>query len=75
MPLVTDMDAKKKTSQLYSLCAKLFGDEFNGYFTAPREVFRDWLNEKTDLSVDHIKNKHEALDAWIGKLESMDNAR
>lgn len=69
----TDIEAKKKTSLIYSLCAKLFSAEFPEYFTAPRTVFRDWLNEKTGLSVDHIKNKHEAFDAWIDKLETMNN--
>lgn len=69
--LVTDVPAKHKTSELYFLCTQLFGKEFNGYFTAPRTVFRDWLNAKTGLSVDHIRDKHGALDAWLDKLKTM----
>lgn len=72
--LQTDIPAKHKTSEIYSLCTILFGDEFKGYFTAPRTVFRDWLNGKTGLSVDHIRDKHAALDAWLDKLKTMSKA-
>lgn len=75
MQLATDVLAKHKTSQIYSLCRTLFGKEFDGYFTAPREVFRDWLNKKTGLDVDHIRDKHAALDAWIVALEALRKAR
>lgn len=65
------LSMKHKTSELYSLCASLFPDEFKRNFTAPRNEFRDWLNSKTGLSVDHITNRDEAMDAWIEKLKSM----
>lgn len=68
------MDAKKKTSQLYSICSELFGDEFNKMFVAKREDFRDWLNEKTGCKVDHIIDINGAVDAWIEKLEAMSKA-
>lgn len=74
MALATDIIMKHKTSELYSLCAKLFPDEFRHNFTASRPEFRDWLNQKTGLAVDHIINKHEAVDAWIEKLKSMSNS-
>lgn len=70
MSLSTDQHAKRKTSRLYELCSKLYGKEFNGMFTAKREVFRDWLNEKTGCQEDHIIDLHKALDRWIAELEN-----
>jgi len=72
MGLSTDIEAKWKTSRIYELCAKLFPKEFQGMFIAPREQFRDWLNEKTGCQVDHIADKHHALDAWLEILELLD---
>lgn len=69
MGLTTDIEAKKKTSRIYELSSRLFPAEFPGMFTAKREVFRDWLNAKTGCDVDHIVDKHKALDAWLDKLE------
>lgn len=74
MALATDIVMKHKTSELYSLCSSLFPDEFGFYFGASRTEFRNWLNEKTGLNVDHIINKHEAVDAWIEKLKSLSKA-
>jgi hypothetical protein len=66
-----DSAAKYKTSLLYEICLKLYPNEFKAMFTAPREAFRDWLNGKTGLQLDHIKNQHEALDGWIECLKDI----
>ena len=71
MALGTDLLMKHKTSELYSLCVLLFPEEFRQIYAASRAEFRDWLNLKTGLNVDHIINKHEAMDSWIEKLKSL----
>jgi len=75
MALSTDQNAKMKTSRLYELCSKLFGKEFNGMFTAKRELFRDWVNEKTRCNEDHIVDLHKALDTWLVELEKLQKAQ
>jgi len=75
MTLSTDQNAKWKTSKLYELCDKLFGAEFNGMFVAKREIFRNWLNEKTGCNEDHIVDLHKALDAWLVELNKMNKAQ
>ena len=64
-------ELKQITSSLYALCVKMWPEEFEGMYTAKREVFRDWLNEKTGLNVDHIKDKMTALSAWKDELEKI----
>ena len=66
------MDAnelKMHTSRLYDLCSKLYADEFPSMFIAPREKFRDWLNEKTGLNEDHMRDKNNAIKNWVDVLE------
>jgi hypothetical protein len=65
---------KALTARLCALCEQLYRDEWTGKYIGSREIFRDWLNEKTGLNVDHITNKFEALSAWVEALEAEANA-
>lgn len=64
-------EVKYKTSKLFELCQKLWPEEFVGMFTAKREAFRDWMNKKTGLEMDHIINKRTAVLAWVEVLEKL----
>lgn len=63
-----------KVSRIYSLCFSLFYNEFKLKFLCSKEEFRDWLNLKTGLNVDHIQNKETAFTAWLEQLENMKKA-
>lgn len=65
----SEKDLKYKTSRLYELCTQLWPIEFREKFTVSREDFKAWLNSKTGLEVCHIKNKLQAIEAWLEKLE------
>jgi hypothetical protein len=67
-------DIKALTARLCELCEQLFDNEWEGKYNGKREEFRDWLNEKTGLNVDHLIKKEFALQAWISKLEEMATA-
>jgi hypothetical protein len=69
--LLTDAEIKQKNARLCELCEQLWPNEWAGKYTGTREGFRDWLNEKTDLDVDHITDKAAALTAWLEKLEEL----
>lgn len=71
MATLTDLQTKEKITRLCELCEQLWPNEWPGKFSGRREDFRDWLNDKTDLDVDHIENKSEAIIAWINKLEQL----
>lgn len=71
---LTDVEIKLKSARLCALCEQLWPDEWPGKYTGSREDFRDWLNEKTELDVDHITNKSAALTAWVEKLEELAEA-
>jgi len=64
-------ELKRFTSHLYDLCSKLYPDEFNTMFTASRETFKDWLNEKTGLNEDHVRDKNNAIKNWVEVLEKI----
>lgn len=62
-------EIKYLASRLYALCNENWPDEFISMYRARPEIFRDWLNGKTGLTVDHITDRHEALSQWINALE------
>jgi hypothetical protein len=68
---LTDSEMKVKMSRICALCEELFPDEWLGKYTSSREDFRDWLNTKTSLDVDHTADKSEALIAWCNALETL----
>ena len=65
-------------AELCSLCEELYPVEFQKMYLGTCEAFRDWLNSKTDLNVDHITKlpavKKEALDRWVEKLNEIKSA-
>lgn len=63
------VEAKHKISRIYHMADKLFRDEFKWIFTRSRLEFRDWLNSKTQLNEDHIKDRDKALDRWLDALQ------
>lgn len=64
-------DTRMLAAKICELCAEKWPDEFQGKYAGARENFRDWLNEKTGLQVDHIIHKEDALNAWISAIEGM----
>ena len=69
--MLTDTELKQLVARMCELCEVLYPDEWPGKYTGTREELRDWLNEKTELNVDHITDKEGALTAWINKLEEI----
>lgn len=68
---MTELNANETKAKIVYLCARceaLWPGEWEGKFTGTREEFRDWLNSKTGLTVDHITNKSAALIAWCDAL-------
>jgi hypothetical protein len=61
--------SKDLTARICTLCEQLFPNEWVGKYTGPREDFRDWMNTKTSLNVDHTVDKVGALTAWKNALE------
>lgn len=69
--MLTDAELKDLTAQLCTLCEALYPNEWPGKYTDTRENFRDWINAKTGLSVDHTIDKEGALTAWVNKLKTL----
>lgn len=63
------------TSRIYELCAKLFRDEFYEFYSKPRMVFTNWLNEKTGLQESYLMNPVFATQHWLEQLEYMNHQR
>lgn len=61
-------ELKCLTSTMYSICNSLWPDEFTRYYLAKPQVFRDWLNQKTGLNVDHTIDKKNAIAQWVDVL-------
>ncbi len=68
-----DVDTKALAARMCELSEKLFHDEFHWKYIKSQEDFRDWMNSKTQLNVDHIIDKAGALEAWVNKLEEMNS--
>ena len=69
-----DVPTKEITARLCELCELLYGEEWETKYTEPQERLRDWLNQKTGLSVDQTKDntkKAGALMAWVAALEEL----
>lgn len=67
----TYRELKYMTSKLYSLCNKLWPKEFAKMYHEPPAVFRDWLNKKSGLDIDHtVGDKKESLNRWLTVIES-----
>jgi hypothetical protein len=69
---LTDAEVKAKHTRICVLCRRLWPDEWAGKYTGSREDFRDWLNSKTSLNVDHIADRDQALIAWVEALETLE---
>jgi hypothetical protein len=71
---MADNDIKLLIVELITLCEKLYPDEWRGKYTSSQMVFRDWLNEKTGLNVDHIEydQREGALRTWVEVLQGLD---
>ena len=65
------MTTKPLAARLVVLCKDMWPLEFATKYTAKQADFRDWLNEKTGLNVDHTIDKEVALTAWINKIVEM----
>lgn len=57
--------------RLMRFCSERWPDEFKRKYIGPQEEFRDWLNEKTGLSVNHLQDKEGAIRAWTSSIEGM----
>lgn len=68
------VDTKALTARLCELCERLFPEEWPGKYTGTQENFKEWVNEKTELTKNHMTNKEDALTAWVAKLEELNNA-
>lgn len=63
------IDLLWKMSRVFELCNKMFKEEFKYFYTARKEEFRDWINQKTGCHEDHMIDKDKACDEWMEKLE------
>lgn len=68
-----NIDTKALAARMCEIAEILFGEEFEGKYIGTREDFRDWMNSKTGLNVDHTIDKPGALEAWVNKLEEMNS--
>lgn len=68
------MTTKPLAARLVVLCKEMWPVEFAAKYTGKQADFRDWLNEKTGLNVDHTIDKEVALNAWIDKIVAMKTA-
>ncbi len=71
---LTDEQIKLKTARLCELCEELWPDEWPGKYVGTQVAFKDWLNTKTSLSVNHMIDKSAAITAWLDKLEELAEA-
>lgn len=65
------IELKRMASRLYELAMRLYPDEFGEVYTAPREKFMSWMNEKTGLDCNHVKEKYKSIKAWLEVLEAI----
>jgi hypothetical protein len=55
---------------LRKLLMEKYPEEFAVAFSSSQENFRDWLNTKTELSVDHKANMKTAVASWVEALKA-----
>jgi hypothetical protein len=71
---MADQDIKRYTAEICRICTALYPDEWPGKYTGSQLEFKNWLNEKTSLDVDHRNyNEREAsLRAWVDQLKILE---
>ncbi len=72
---MADSDIKKYSAEICRIAEKLYSDEWSGKYTGSQEKFRDWLNAKTGLNVNHINydQRESALFAWMNALKNLES--